>query len=169
MDVCERADGDLLELRRLAKREKDVLRRDRVRAVIAAIRGDDAPTIARVLGRSRRQVQSWVYAYRDGGIEALHPPARAGRAPKVRGEVAQKFRERLDAGPTTDDKVCTLRGKDVQRILREEFGVDLSLNATFQTLHREGYSCLSPRPRHEKQDLQKQQEFKDAAPLLCSA
>jgi transposase len=81
--------------------------------------------------------------------------------------LAVRLRARLDAGPTEADKVCTLRGKDVQRILAEEMGVKLSLNAAYATLHRLGYSCLAPRPRHEKQDLAAQEKFKtEAAPLL---
>lgn len=167
MEIRARADGDLNELRQLAKDECNVLRRDRLRAVIAAIEGEDAPTIARVLGRSRRQVQQWAYAYRDGGVDALHPPKRSGKPPKVTGEIAEKIKARIDAGATPQDKVCTLRGKDVQRILREDHGVDLSLQATYNTLHRLGYSCLAPRPRHEKQDLAAQKKFKEeSAPLL---
>ena len=65
--------------------------------------------------------------------------------------------------------VIRLRGKDVQRILREEKGVTLSLNAAYATLHRLGYSCLAPRPRHEKQDLAAQEKFKtESAPLLSA-
>jgi len=167
MDVHERAPGELIELKRLARTEKDAVRRDRLRAVIRAIEGDDAPTIARVLGRSRRQVQDWAYAYRDGGIDAIHPPKRTGKAPRVRGRLAEQLKARLDAGPTPDDKVCTLRGRDVQRILEHEMGVRLSLNAAYATLHRLGYSCLAPRPRHEKQDPAAQEKFKqEDAPLL---
>jgi len=86
----------------------------------------------------------------------------------VRGQVADKLGARLDAGPTPEDKVCTLRGRDVQRILREEMDVELSLNAAYVTLHRLGYSCLAPRPRHEKQDLEAQARFKEAAPPLSA-
>jgi transposase len=168
MDVPERQPGDLVELKRRAKREKDALRRDRLRAVIRAIEGDDAPTMARVLGRSRRQVQDWAYAYRDGGIDAIHPPKRVGKRPRVNGPIADRLRARIDAGPTQADRVCTLRGKDVQRILREEMDVKLSLNAAYATLHRMGYSCLAPRPRHEKQDPAAQQRFQEAAPLLSA-
>lgn len=169
MIVCERDAGDLIELRGRAKRERDVLRRDRWRAVIAAIDGDDAPTIARVLGRSRRQVQTWVYAYRDGGIDAIQPRKRRGKTPRVNGVLAEKLIARLDAGPTAADRVCTLRGEDVRRIAREELAVDLSLNAVYATLRRLGYSSLAPRPRHEKQDLEAQRKFKDeSAPLLSA-
>jgi transposase len=85
----------------------------------------------------------------------------------VWGDVAQQFKTRMDTGPTSQDKVCTLRGKDVQRILREEMGVKLSISAAYATLHRLGYSCVAPRPRHEKQDLEAQKKFKhDIAPSL---
>ena len=142
MNICERAPGDLKELKRLVRIEKHADRRDRLRAVVLAIEGEDSPSIARLLGRSRRQVQHWAYAYRGRG----------------RGR---------DAGPTSPDKACALRGKDVQRILREEFGVTRSPTAADHNLHRLGCSCLAPRPRHEKQDLQAQRQFKyDSAPLL---
>lgn len=167
MEVHEREVGDLDELRRRAKVEKSTLRRDRLRAVIAAIEGEDAPTMALVLGRSRRQVQEWAYAYRNLGIDAIHPPKRAGKKPMVSAEIAEKLKARIDAGATPQDKVCTLRGKDVQRILREDHSVDLSLQAVYNTLHRFGYSCLAPRPRHEKQDLAVQKKFKEEMPPFC--
>lgn len=169
MHVREREPGDLKSFRLRIRREKDADRRDRLRAVVLAIEGEAAPTIARLLGRSRRQIQDWAYAYRDGGIDAIHPKRPPGKKPRVRGEIAERLRARLDAGPTQADKVCTLRGKDVQRILREEMGVKLSLNAAYATLHRLGYSCLAPRPRHEKQDLAAQKTFKDeSAPFLSA-
>jgi transposase len=168
MNIREREPGELKELKRRVRKEKDADRRDRLRAVVLSIEGEEAPVIARLLGRSRRQVQDWAYAYRDGGIDAIHPPKPPGKRPRVHGEIVQKLRARLDAGPTAADKVCTLRGKDVQRILREEMGVKLSLNAAYATMHRIGYSCLAPRPRHEKQDLAAQERFKEAAPLLSA-
>lgn len=170
MDIRERIDGDLKELRLRIRKQKDADRRDRLRAVVLAIEGKTADQIADVLGCSRRQVQTWAYAYRDGGIEAIHPPDRKGRTPRVNGPIAERLKARLEAGPTPEDKVCTLRGKDVQRILAQEMGVKLSLNAAYATLHRLGYSCLAPRPRHERQDLEAQQKFKtDSAPLLFAS
>lgn len=167
MDVREREEGDLGSIERLARRERDADRRDRYRAVAAALRGETAPAIARVLGRSRRQVQDWVYAYRRGGIDAIQPAKRPGKAPKISGEKAKRLAARLDAEPTAADKVCTLRGKDVQRIAREELGVDLSVSAVYATLHRMGYSCLAPRPRHENQNPEAQRKFREeSAPFF---
>lgn len=45
-----------------------------------------------------------------------------------------------------------LRGRDVQRIARQELGTDVSLTTVNRTLHRVGYEWLMPRPRHEEQD-----------------
>lgn len=69
-------------------------------------------------------------------------------------------------GPREGDGVCTLRGKDAVRILNGEFGVAYSLNGVYDLLHRLGFSCLSPRPRHEKNDPAAMEAFKERAPLL---
>lgn len=87
----------------------------------------------------------------------------------ARKERDAELRARLEAGPRESDGVCTLRGRDVQRILDEEFGVKYSLQAVYDTLHRLGYSCLVPRPRHEKQDPEPQAKFKEElAPILSA-
>lgn len=168
MDVHERVQGDRDRLATLVKTERDVRRRDRCRAVLLALDGGEAARIAAMLGRSRRSVQEWVYAYRDGGIDAIHPPKRPGRTPKLPREREDELRARIDAGPTPADGVCTLRGKDVVRILDREFGVKYSLDGAYDLLERLGYSCLSPRPKHENQDPQAQERFKGDAPLLSA-
>ena len=167
MRVTERRAGDGAELARLARREPRAAQRDRYRAVLMALDGQGAPAIARTLARSRRHVQDWVYAYRDGGIDGLAPKPRPGRPTKLPREREAEFRARLDAGPTASDGgVCTLRGRDVVRILAEEFGVGYTLDGAYDLLHRLGYSCLTPRPAHEKNDPVAAQQFKDGAPLL---
>ena len=150
-----------------AAAEHEALRRDRYRAVLLALEGEEAVEIAEAVGRSRRSVQDWAYAYRDGGIDAIQPKRRVGRAPKLPREREPELTARLDAGPTpADGGVCTLRGKDVVRILESEFGVKYTLGGAYDLLERLGYSCLSPRPLHEKSDPQQIEQFKQHAPLL---
>lgn len=167
MHVAPRSDGDVDELLRRARRERDAEQRDRYLVATHACRGVETSDIQTMLARSRGFVQRWAYAYRDRGLDALIDKPRGGGVAKVRGAAAESLKARLDAGPAPRDKVCTLRGKDVQRIVRDELGVDLSLNSVYRTLHRLGYSCLAPRPRHEKQDLAAQKKFKEeTAPFL---
>ena len=170
MDVRVGESGDVERLRALVRKERDAEQRDRFLVVLHALSGKQTLWIAHGLGRSRGFVQRWVYAYRDGGIGALKDKPRGGSKPKMPREQEARLKARLDAGPTTQDRVCTLRGRDVRRIIAEEFGVKLSLNAAYRTLHRMGYSCLAPRPRHEKQDLAAQEKFKaDSAPLFFAS
>ena len=169
MNVAVRQEGDRERLDGLIARQKDARQRDRLRAVRLALEGREALEVAQMLGRSRRFVQEWVYAYRDGGIEAVKPGKGSGRPTKLPRDKEQAFRARMLGGVTeSDGGVCTLRGKDAQRILKEEFGVAMDLGNAYRTLHRLGYSCLKPRPRHEKNDPAVMAKFRKAAPLLSA-
>jgi transposase len=166
MHIKERVEGDRQRLRELARKEKGAEQKDRFLAALHAIDGVETLEIQKMLVRSRNFVQRWAYAYRDGGVEHLHDKPRGGSKPRLPREREEEFRARIEAGPRPEDGVCTLRGKDVVRILDQEFGVKLSLNAAYETLHRLGYSCLAPRPRHEKSDPAAMQRFRESAPLL---
>jgi transposase len=131
-----------------------------------ALDGQEAVAIAKSLGRSRRSVQDWVYAYRDGGVQNLLAGRSSGRPTKLPRDREAEFMKRLDGGPLPGDGVCTLRGRDVVRILEDEFGVTYSLDGAYDLLGRLGYSCLSPRPLHEQADPQQVQQFQQQAPLL---
>ena len=168
MHIVEREAGDVAELQRRAAAERDALRRDRYRAVLLALDGREAAEIAEALGRARRSVQDWAYAYRDGGVDAVQPARRKGRQPKLPRDREAELMARLDAGPRPDRDggVCALRGKDVVRILEREFLVKYTLAGAYELLERLGYSCLAPRPRHEKGGPVEQQRFREQAPLL---
>lgn len=153
-------------MEKLARAESHAIRRDRYRAVLLALEGEEAVEIAEAIGRSRRSAQGWVYAYRDGGIAALEPARRKGADPKLPRHLEEAVRARLDGGVRPEDGVCTLRGKDVVRILEQEFGVKHTLGSIYGVLGRLGYSCLKPRPRHEKNDPAALTLFKGQAPPL---
>lgn len=167
MQISEREAGDLKKLRSRARKERVAEQKDRLMVAALAIEGLETMDIQRAVGRSRGFVQRWVYAYRDGGIEALKDKPRGGSVAKIHGENLRKLKARIDAGPTAEDKVCRLRGLDIQRIAKEELGAEVSLSAVYRTLETLGYSYLAPRPQHENQDLEAQKKFKDqSAPLL---
>lgn len=158
---------DLNHLRRLVAAERHALQRDRYRAVLLAAGQEfEGDQIATRLDRSPRFVDEWVGRYRRGGIAALMPRKQPGRPPKLTAEQEAALKARLDAGATDDDGVCTLRGKDVVRIIEREFNVKHTLGSIYGVLHRIGYSCLSPRPRHENNDPLVVQQFKEQSPFL---
>lgn len=164
-------DRELLEAG--ARTNKRPARRDRFRAVLMAIDGGEAPWIAARLHRSRRFVQNWAYRYRDGGVAALEDRPRPGKPCRLGPQEQQRFRQRILDGPLpgagADGGVCTLRGADTRRILRDEFGKKLSLPAVYALMHRLRLSPLRPARRHEKNDPAAMEAWLDDAPLLSKA
>lgn len=168
MQITAHSPEDLSELRNKVHQTKHAVQRDRYRAVLVALEGYSAPAIMDKLGRSRHFVQRWVYAYRDGGIEALRPKRQSGRPPTLPRDQEQRFKERILAGPTDTDEVCSLRGHEALQILEQEFSVHYTLGGVYDLLHRLGLVCLKPRPRHRKNDPQAMQQWLDEAPLLST-
>ena len=98
MHVKERDPGDRKRLGRMIKSERDAMQRDRLRCVALAIDGRETLEIAASLGRSRRFVQRWVYAYRDRGLGAVHGDTAPGSARRMTPEQEARFIERVRRG-----------------------------------------------------------------------
>jgi transposase len=133
----------------------------RYQAVILAVQGRSAAAIATALGCGVRSVQEWVARDNGGGPEALRERPHTGRPPRLAGPELDRFRQRIEAGPTPEDGICTFYGPDLRRILEHEFGVLLSLQAVYDLLHRHGFESLMPRPQHKDADEELQAIFKE--------
>ena len=165
MDIPAGRPGDARRLEQLIQRERQAKPRDRYRAVRLALRGFTAERMADQLGRSRRFVQRWAYRYRGAGLEALREQPRPGQPPQLPRAAEAALKDRLTAGPRETDGVCTLRGRDIQQILRQAFGVPYTLQGVYDLLHRLGYSYLQPRPRHRQNDPAAMEQGLHDAPL----
>ena len=152
------------ELRQRMRREQVAKRAQRLRIVVLAMEGRTAREIAQWVDLSERQVQHWIRRYNQEGASGLEDHAGRGPVPMLTLEEAQRLRTRLDAKPLPDDRVCSLRGKDVQRILEQEFGKRRKLGAVYKLLHQLGYSSLAPRPQHRKANPKAQEAFKKTFP-----
>jgi transposase len=157
---------DPQRLRELIRAESDAKQRDRYRAVLLAMEGEEGDQIALRIGRSPRFVDDWVARYRRGGIGAIRTKPYPGRQPKLNRERQEQLKARLDAGPRQSDKVCAFHGRDICRIIQEEFGVRHTIGGIYDVLKRLGYSSLAPRPRHRKNDPAAMEKFKQDAPFL---
>jgi transposase len=167
MTVTPHAAGDRQSLEGLVRREAHARQRDRYRAVLLAMDDLEGDEIALRLGRSPRFVDEWVGRYRRGGVAALRPKKQPGRRPKLTPRQEEQLKARLDAGPRGGDGVCSLRGRDVCKIIEREFGVVHTLGGIYDVLRRLGYSGLVPRPRHRKNDPAAMERFvREDAPLL---
>lgn len=151
----------LEELQRLAKAIPAKRLWKRYQAIILAAQGHHSAEIAQSLEWSRRSVQAWIKQYNEGGPDALKEQPHTGRPPRLSGPELDRFRQRLEAGPTPEDGLATFYGPDLRRILEEEFGVVLGLQAVYDLLHRHDFSSLMPRPQHKDADEELQAIFKE--------
>ena len=138
---------DLDKLRALYKRQRDGRTRTRLQAVILARQGESAAAIAKILGYSPRSIQGWVRRYNAHGIEGMADRPRSGRTPKLPRREEAKLRKKIETGLATESGK-KLRGRDIQQILKVQFGVDYSLDGVYKLLHRLGYNDLRG---HKKQ------------------
>ena len=152
--------GDADELRRRIARETNSKQRDRYRAVLLALEGQTTAAIMNKLARSKAFVQRWVYAYRDGGIDAIRAIKQPGRPTKLPRDQEQAFLDQI--GQTGR----IVRGRDIAEILEQEFGVCYTLQGAYDLLHRLGYEPLRPRPVNPKKTPEDEAAWKDSAPLL---
>ncbi len=159
----------LAELERLERSESSAQSAKRLRIVILAVQGFTAPAVAMCVGLSRRICQRWVRRYNAEGLAGLDDLRGQQSVAVLTAEQEAQVRQRLEAGPLPEDRVCSLRGVDVQRILAKEFGVLRSLPAVYWLLHRWGYSYLRPRPRHRRADPELQAAFRCDLPQRLTA
>ena len=152
------------EIANLVRTEKDGRVRQRLRAMKFISQGQTIPQVAKRMDISERPLRKWLHRFNKHGPSGLCDAPRPGRPPKINTKQIEKFKQRIRQGVTEQDNVCSLRAKDLQRILQKEFNAQYSLGGTYFLLHRLGFSCLCPRQKHPQADIHAQETFKKSAP-----
>lgn len=148
------------ELKQLEKREKSAVVHTRLTLVRLVLQETPVTVAAELLGLNPSQACEWVRRFNQHGPAGLLNRPRRSRPSRLKPELQESFKARVRAGALKEDGVHVLRGRDFQRILREEFQADCSLGGAYFILHRLGFSSLCPRPQHPSSDPAVQEEFK---------
>jgi len=152
-----------IEIAALIRVEKDGRVRQRLMAMKFIAQGHSIPQAAQRLEVSERPLRKWLYRFNEQGPSGLRDVLRSGQPPKLDPRDIESFKQRIRDGVTETDTVCSLHAKDIQHILQKQFNARYSLGGTYFLLHRLGFSCLCPRPRHPKADVDAQELFKKSA------
>jgi transposase len=151
------------EMANLIRKEKDGRVRQRLMAMKFITQGQTIPQVAARMDIAERPLRKWLHRFNAQGPDGLKDAYRPGQPPKLNNEDVDRFRSRIREGVTEADNVCSLRARDIQHILHKEFASCYSLGGTYFLLHRLGFSCLCPRPRHPQADAQAQETFKKSS------
>lgn len=150
----------LKQIANLIRTEKDGRVRQRLMAMKFISQGQTIPQVAKRMDISERPLRKWLHRFNEQGANGLCDAPRPGQPSKLDTGQIEKFKHRIRQGVTEQDNVCSLRGKDLRKILQKEFNAQYSLGGTYFLLQRLGFSCLCPRPRHPQADVQAQETFK---------
>src|SRR6202521_4685766 len=156
-----RQDFEAVGLRRLAAAAKDADQARRLLALAAVYDGQNREEAARIGGMDRQTLRDWVHRFNEEGADGLINAKSPGRPSKLSLEQKEELRRLVEAGADPEkDGVARWRCVDLKRVLGERFGVDLSEVSLGRVLKKLGFSHISARPLHPKQDREAIATFK---------
>lgn len=156
------------ELLAFSKASGNVRHSHRILAIRDVLRGESRGDVCERYGVTRENLRHWVSWYNESGIDGLKDEARSGRPKALPAEKLSTFKARIEAQPDVKkDGHSRWRAVDIQRVLKEEYGVTYtSLYGVRKLCHALGLSYITARPTHPKHDAEAMEEFKKNSPRL---
>jgi transposase len=160
-----REDFSAQELRALARRARDANQSRRLLSLAAVRDGKDRAEAARIGGMDRQTLRDWVHRFNASGPEGLFDQWTDGPKPRLSAEQLTELASLVEAGPDREvDGVVRWRRVDLQRFIKERFGVDFHERYVGTLLKKLGFSHISARPRHPAQDARIVEAYKNVWP-----
>lgn len=160
------AKDSIKSLKRKIKSKEYAPVRDRLRAVLWAIKGMKDREIAEKLGFSVQWVALWIGRYKKGGVEGLFDRPRLGAEPALNPDQIIKLYSEILAGPDPDGPLSRYRISDIREFVRKQFGVEYSMSGMHALMKRMKLSHMKPRPSHPKNDPQIMEDWKKKSKVI---
>ena len=163
--VSLRADFTSSELRRLASGCVDANQARRLLSLAAVCDGMSRTDAARIGGMDRQTLRDWVHRFNEEGPDGLTDRKAPGRARYLNDAQMAELGEIVETGPDpVTDGVVRWRRVDLQKVIKNRFGVTYSERAISGLLKALNFSHISARPQHPAQDEQVIEAFKKTSP-----
>ena len=138
--TCSLSEGDLTALERVARSRTEAVRLvERSRIVLAAVKGQSGPEVARQFGCHTNTVYGWVHRFLEQGLPGLEDKPRSGR-PRV--YTPEQYAEVVAAALTNpQDLDLPFASWTLDRLaayLKEHKGIPIGRNRIDQILIAEG-------------------------------
>ena len=153
VSVRIRQDYSSQELRRLASRSKDANQSRRVLSLAAVLDGLSRADAARMGGMDRQTLRDWVHRFNADGPDGLFDHWAPGQPSRLSEDQKVILTKIVETGPDLAvDGVVRWRRIDLQRVIKERFGVHYHERHVGALLKKLGFSHMSARPQHPGQD-----------------
>ena len=156
-----RSDFDGQTLRKLAQRCSDSNQCRRLLSLAAVYDGMNRTEAARTGGMDRQTLRHWVLRFNKSGPDGLFDRWSSGPARRLSDDQLRELATIVETGPDKHtDGLVRWRRVDLQAVIKERFGVEYGTRWVSQILHDLGFSQLSARPQHPKQNVRVIEAFK---------
>ena len=113
----------------------------------------------------RQTLRHWVLRFNADGPEGLCDRWSSGPVRRLSDEQLRELAEIVETGPDIQtDGVVRWRRVDLQAVIKEHFRVEYGERWVSQILHDLGFSHMSARPRHPRQNAKVIEAFKNVWP-----
>jgi transposase len=161
-----RSDFDAVGARRLAGQVNNVAQARRLLAIAAVYEGMSREDAARIAGMDRQTLRDWVHRFNDEGPEGLVNRAAPGNPRRLTPDQEAKLDRIIEAGPASVGlgHLARWRCADLKALILERWGVEYHERTVGKLLDRLGFSHITARPRHYRQDEEAMETFKKTSP-----
>jgi transposase len=148
-----RRDYSAADLRRLAKSSRDSKQSRRLLSLAAVLDGMSREDAARVGGMDRQTLRDWVHRFNEAGPDGLKDAWNGGPQPRLSPAQKAELAGIVETGPDPAIDGCVRwRRIDLQKLIKERFGVAYHERYVGTLLKELGFSHISARPHHPGQD-----------------
>ena len=155
-----RSSPDHDELVELYKKEKNSKLKERYHALFLMHEFINCTTVAELIKKSRRTIQTWVKIFNESGLEAIAPNSPPGRPSRLSQDQKEELKLDIMTHPRElNYEFSNWEGKSVAEHIHIKFGVVLTVRAAQKLLHALGFSLQRPKYKFPKANLEKQEEF----------
>jgi transposase len=110
--------------------------------------------IAEIFNVTRQTIMDWIHAFKTEDVEGFKVKTGRGRKSKV----DEKIRKELKEWVKQEGRKMT--SKRLKQEIEKRYQIVIGLSSANRLLHELGFSHITGRPKHYKQDKSKQEEFK---------
>lgn len=146
----------------LAKNEQNARLKLRFLALAHFKDGKSRHQIAKYIKVSRTSVNKWISDFLIHGLEGLNEPTRIGRPHKLTTRQLEKLSVFINEQSIKKDG-GRLQGSDIHEYIKTHFNVDYKQSNIYRILHQQGFSWITSRSKHPKQNEEAQEAFKKNA------
>lgn len=157
-----RGDSDAAAVRRLARNAVDADQARRLLAIAAVYEGMSREDAARIGSMDRQTLRDWVHRFNADGADGLVNRPPPGNPRRLTPDQEAELARIVEGGPGSAGlgHLARWRCADLKALIEQRWGVDYHERTIGKLLDRLGFSHITTRPRHYRQDADAMEAFK---------